>query len=118
MVFIDRERFTDAHRFHTKAITPVVAPLMIAELLTSCVLAVAPLPHVPSWNFALGLALTVLIWFSTFFVQVPVHSSLAGGFDESLIRRLVRTNLIRTAAWSARTLICASALWLLLSVRL
>ncbi|MCO6510221.1 MAG: hypothetical protein J5I65_05450 [Aridibacter famidurans] len=118
MVFYDRKRFTEAHRFHTKAITPVVAPLMIAELLTSSVLAITPFPQTLSWLFAAGLALTAITWVSTFLLQAPIHSQLARGFDDSLVRRLVRTNIVRTAAWSAHALICAVALSTLISARL
>lgn len=118
MIYFDRDSFRDAHRFHTRAITPVVAPLMIAELLTSVVLVIAPIPPLPFWVFAAGLAFTAVTWLSTFFIQVPIHSQLGESFDGSLIGRLVRTNLVRTAAWSGHSLICGASLWVLLSERL
>ena len=35
-------------------------------------------------------------------VQVPLHRRLQGGFDAAAHRRLVRTNWLRTAAWTLR----------------
>ncbi|QVL30370.1 hypothetical protein KIH39_16095 [Telmatocola sphagniphila] len=49
-----------------------------------------------------GLGLLVVIWASTFLLQVPCHERLANGFDPEVHRRLVRTNWIRTIAWSLR----------------
>lgn len=48
------------------------------------------------------LALVVIIWCSTFALQVPCHNRLAGGFDTRIHRRLVRGNWLRTIAWSLR----------------
>ena len=49
-----------------------------------------------------GLALLAVIWLSTALVQVPLHRRLQGGFDAAAHRRLVRTNWLRTAAWTLR----------------
>jgi microsomal dipeptidase-like Zn-dependent dipeptidase len=36
---------------------------------------------------------------------VPIHDHLTNGYDESAIRRLVRTNWLRTIGWSVRALL-------------
>ena len=59
---------------------------------------------------SVGAGLLALVWGSTFFIQVPLHERLARGFDPELARRLVRSNWVRTAAWSARGLL--AILWL------
>jgi len=46
--------------------------------------------------------LIAFIWASTFLLQVPAHSQLGSGFDEETWRMLVRSNWLRTVAWSAR----------------
>ena len=33
--------------------------------------------------------------------SVPLHTRLAGGYDDAVARRLVATNWLRTAAWNA-----------------
>lgn len=87
---------------HTTRTTWVVAPLMLAELVTAILLvALAPTP-IPRWMAIAGLALVAAIWLSTWRLQVPAHQRLARG-DASRIAPLVRGNWIRTAAWSARS---------------
>lgn len=85
----------------------VVAPLMLIELGTAIgMIAIGNTwPHAASlW---IGLGLLLLIWGSTFFIQVPLHTQLGAGSDEAAIRRLVRSNWIRTIAWTLRMgLIC------------
>ena len=56
----------------------------------------------PAWSVVLGAALVGVIWASTAFVQVPLHSALGGAFDGDAHGKLVATNWVRTAAWTAR----------------
>ncbi len=46
--------------------------------------------------------LVFIVWLSTFVLQVPIHNQLKTGKENMLIRRLVATNWIRTAAWSLK----------------
>ncbi|MGI9470789.1 MAG: hypothetical protein ACR2NZ_04615, partial [Rubripirellula sp.] len=62
----------------------------------------APPSVFPRWAAITGLVLIVLIWLSTAFLQVPCHQQLSNGFDEAAYRRLVSSNWIRTALWTAR----------------
>ena len=88
---------------HQSRITLVVGPAMVAELVTAVWLVLRPPADVPMWALVLGAALVGLIWVSTAFVQVPMHATLSAGFSGDAHARLVGTNWIRTAAWSART---------------
>jgi hypothetical protein len=80
---------------------------MLVELTTAVALVLwrpaAPLVWI-------GLALVVAIWLLTTFLQMPAHRRLLAGFDAGVHRSLVRSNWLRTAAWTARA---AVALWLL-----
>lgn len=98
--FVHPDRFVAFERFHTRAITWIVGPAMLLELLTAIGLW-GLLP--PLWA-ALNLASVLAIWTSTALLSVPCHTALAKGFDESLIDRLVRTNWPRTVLWSLRML--------------
>jgi hypothetical protein len=80
----------------------VVAPMMIIELITSILIIFYPPPNINSKLIWLGLILTLIIWFSTFFLQVPMHEKLAQGFDPEAHQSLVNSNWIRTIAWSLR----------------
>jgi hypothetical protein len=94
--------FIAYEREHCTRITWVVAPLMFLELTSNLALA-----YLSGWdpNVCGRLGLVFIIWFSTAFIQVPLHRRLGAGYDASAIRSLVRTNWIRTAAWSARATI-------------
>jgi hypothetical protein len=43
-------------------------------------------------------------------LQVPLHTRLARGFDPAAHRQLVRTNWLRTLAWTLRALLLLPAL--------
>jgi hypothetical protein len=77
-------------------------PLMLIELTTSTALYIN---NMSSIVFALNLLIVGLIWCSTFFVQVPIHSILSEKKDKNLIEKLVNTNWIRTFLWSIRMLL-------------
>ena len=100
------------HNLHTSRITPVVAPVMIVELLTAVYLVFAPDDAVDYRYFWSGLALVLMIWASTFFLQVPLHERLAASFDADAQKKLVLTNWIRTVAWTLRGALVLWMTWL------
>ena len=88
---------------HAQRISVVVVPAMLVELGCALLLALDRRPEVgPRWMGGVGLALLLVIWGSTFLVQVPLHAALRSGFDAELHRQLVATNWVRTLAWTAR----------------
>lgn len=90
---------------HCRRISFVVLPLMVGEL----VLAVAHfMLSGGSWQATVGLSLLAIIWLSTFLIQVPLHRTLASGYHAAAHRALVRSNWVRTVAWSMRALLVAS----------
>ena len=108
--FVSPERFGDFHAFHTRAISLIVIPVMLLELSSATLSllgqfgsGVAPRPL----ELAAFTAL-LLVWLSTFALQVPLHGRLAAGPDPALIERLVGTNWIRTVLWSLRALLLLS----------
>ncbi len=94
--------FTDYERQHTRLTGYVVGPPMLTEGITTLLVFFAPGPDLgrllPTIS---GLLLAVALG-STILLQVPLHGSLSERFDAEEARRLVTTNWIRTAAWSAR----------------
>jgi hypothetical protein len=100
--YVNTESFQKYHAAHTFWITPVVAPTMIIELITSILIIFYPPQSIDLKLFYAGLILTLLVWASTFFIQIPLHNKLANSFDGDAHRLLVKTNWIRTIAWSLR----------------
>lgn len=97
--------FAAYHARYSRRITALVGILMPLELVTGLALFLIPLPGVPLLTVWLGFLLILLIWASTALLQVPQHTILARGYDALAHRRLVRTNWIRTAAWTLRGLL-------------
>ncbi|MEM9862970.1 MAG: hypothetical protein AAF938_15350 [Myxococcota bacterium] len=86
---------------HVTRITWIVMPLMLAELVSAGLLVLRePSP----WALS-GAALVGVIWLSTALLQVPLHGALQSGFDADVHTRLVRSNWVRTFAWSLRFLL-------------
>ena len=108
------DSYTAYHNLHTSRITPVVAPVMIVELLTAIYFAFAMFDKIDRSYFLFGLILVLIIWASTFFVQVPLHEKLSKGFDADMHQRLVWTNWIRTAAWTLRGTLVLWIAWLVI----
>ena len=101
------EAFPAYEREHMRRIGAIVGPAMIIELITAAWIAADPPAGIGAEVAWAGAALVAVNWASTALVQGPTHVRLAEGFDARRIRFLVRSNWVRTIAWSARGLIAA-----------
>jgi hypothetical protein len=90
--------FAEYERHHARRTGWVVAMPMLLELGTA-IATVWCIGDVLAWC---GLGLLAVVWTSTGLWQVPAHRRLESGFDAVTHRRLMRTNWVRTVAWSAR----------------
>ena len=97
--------FVSYERLHSKLTTWVVAPLMLVELASAIYFVFLPVASMERTETFIGLLLVVLIWISTFGLQVPQHNVLGKGFQQHAHSRLVATNWIRTSAWTARSIL-------------
>lgn len=95
---------------HMQRITWIVGPVMLVELATAVLLVAGYGPAVPPPQAWAGLGLLALIWASTGLLQAPLHTLLTDGFDARWHAWLVRSNWVRTLAWTLRGLL---ALWML-----
>ena len=102
--------FTAYEGGHVSRIGLVVAPIMLIELGSGILLLASGEAFARRPLFFVGIILLAVIWLSTFLVQVPLHDTLAAGFDAESHESLVRTNWIRTLGWSARGVLL---LWIL-----
>ena len=114
--YVGHSEFAAYERHHRAFIKWLVAPLMLLEGVTAVFLFLFPAAAVSDWQLWNGIALLSLIWFSTAFVQVPCHNILSKAFDPAVHQRLVRTNWLRTIAWSLRGGLVLSMFWSALSM--
>jgi len=97
---VDFSKYESSHRIRTSF---VVVPLMLVEGVSSVALLVWPPGGFAALWLWILVALLVVIWLSTFLIQVPLHNRLSNGFRDELIRKLVRSNWVRTAGWTLRS---------------
>lgn len=100
---LERENYTKYQQRHMYLISFLVIPMMLMELITSVLLVLQPSDF--RIEFIIGLILVLLIWSSTFFVQMPIHQKLLQGYDRAAIQKLISTNWIRTILWTAKSVL-------------
>ena len=97
------ENFPYYSQLHSKYSGYVVTVPMLIEFVTSAMLLVWYPSNISFYYFVAGYILVLIIWLSTFLLQVPAHGLLSKGYSPEIIDYLVKTNWIRTIAWSLRT---------------
>lgn len=105
--YVDESRFVDFEKFHSDRISYIVVPAMIIELVVACLLVYLYPSPLLKWS----LSFVILIWFSTFFLSVPLHQILGEKHDFKVITRLIFTNWPRTTLWSAKTILAFVLVW-------
>ena len=78
---------------------------MILEAACAIGLLLLPSSSVSFYWALMGFVLLVSIWVSTALFQVPAHHALLDGFDRLAHRSLVRSNWVRTIAWTSRSVV-------------
>ena len=89
------------HEQYVEKISFIVMPLMALELI------IATLLVYMSNSIIINLIFCnlMLIFLSTYFIQVPIHEKIKTDPNEKLLLRLVRTNWIRTLLWMVKCIL-------------
>ncbi|MEK0446714.1 MAG: hypothetical protein RLZZ399_2035 [Verrucomicrobiota bacterium] len=99
---IDPAQFQKWHEAYTGKIAKIVAPLIFLQAIGVAIRRGYLSETTPLW--IAECALTVAAWMVTAMVSVPLHRSLQKARSEKAIQLLVRTNWVRTIAWSGTAL--------------
>ena len=95
------ENFSVYHMSYVNKISTIAAPLMIIELFLSLLFIILLQSY-----FAISIFLImILIFLSTFFIQVPIHEKLKNNFNVYLCNKLINTNWIRVFLWLSKCII-------------
>ena len=101
--FTDREKYVSFQIFHMRSISFIVVPVMILEFLSGLLLV---LYHSNQESLLrISFILLLIIWLVTALFFAQIHQKLSKGYDETLVRKLVSFNWIRTLLWTIRTII-------------
>ena len=87
---------------HMDLISWLVIPGMLIEL-GSLLLLFQQLEF--SFRWIIVLLCLLVIWLSTFLLQVPYHQQLLQNPQEKIITKLVQSNWIRTFFWTLKTIL-------------
>ncbi len=94
---IDKSLFTAWHRSYVRYISFFVIPLMLIQA------GGAALRVIAGWSVLTGVYAGTITaaWIVTFAISAPCHQRLQRmGRDTATIDRLIRTNWVRTIAWT------------------
>jgi hypothetical protein len=107
---VEAAGFAAAMADHGRRISGVVVvPWALQGVTTAWLLAGPPagVPVVLVWSAGVLAALPVAV---TLAASVPAHRTLGSGFDPSAHARLLATNWLRTAAWTAHAVVAVAIL--------
>jgi len=100
MAMVGDDRFVAYESAHAPRMAAVVMLPWTLQGLTTAWLLLARPAGVPTWSIAVAAVTAVLSVAVTVVWSVPAHARLGAGFDATIHHRLVRTNWIRTWAWT------------------
>jgi hypothetical protein len=105
MALVGSDRFVAYEAAHAPRMAGVVLLPWAAQGISTAWLVVArPAGVAPGLIVAAALAAATTVVVTAVF-SLPAHRRLADGFDAAVHTRLVRTNWLRTAAWSTHAVI-------------
>ena len=96
---INSADFVHFHRRHSRNISFIVMPVMLAEVVSGGLLILSISNRT---LFVANFFGILLLWICTFFFSVPLHNRLSQGSHVPTIQRLVLTNWPRTIIWTVR----------------
>ena len=109
---VGRDAFAGYEIEHNRRFGLLVGPGIAIVVLTTLAQLVSRPVSTPLAAVIGEAVLLVVIIVSTVLYQAPQHARLSSGFDPAAYRTLVRSNWVRTVAWSLLGLLDLWLLWL------
>ena len=108
---VGRDAFTAYETEHNRRFGLLVGPGIVLVAVTSVIQLVTLPMSTPLVAAIAEILLLVVIIVSTVLYQAPQHARLSSGFDAAVYRTLVRSNWVRTGAWSALGVLDLWLIW-------
>lgn len=102
---VGEDTFKDYHKGHIQKTSLAIAAPMVLEFFSAMYLLFRYNQYRNNTSFLVATALLGLIWAVTFLISVPKHNILSTGQNDLVISILVKTNWIRTIAWTIRAIL-------------
>lgn len=113
---IPQEIFSNYETRNVFLTTVVVGLPMLTELITAWLLIWKRTPLISRKVLWINFVVLVIIWLTSFSMQVPIHIQLMQAFDPAAHHYLVYSNWIRTILWSIRAILLSFILYRLLNI--
>jgi hypothetical protein len=108
---VDPEQFLRYVQLHRRLTSIVVVAPMVLQIVTALYVAVGS-SREDARLLWVNFGLVLIIWMATAACSIPSHNRLClGGFDAATIDWLVKTNWVRTIAWSICSVILMAVLF-------
>ena len=101
--YIDKKNYMKFQNFHMNRISFIVIPAMTVELFSGLLIIYLGLKN--DILFMISIIFLISIWLSTALLFTRIHQKLTEGYEFLLIKKLVKTNWMRTILWSLRLII-------------
>jgi hypothetical protein len=101
LALIDRESFPRYETAHNRRFAIVLGPGLLIAVATTVALYFLRSPIVSWWAPITQTVLLLVVIATTARYGAPAHTRLAQGFEPAVHVRLVRSNWVRVAAWTA-----------------
>jgi uncharacterized membrane protein len=108
---VGTDAFPSYETDHNRLFFLVAGPGIVMTLVTGVLLLFVRPAQIPLAAAIAGLLLFAVIAVSTALFQAPQHAILSDGFDRNAYEFLLKTNWIRTAAWSVYGLLGLWMVW-------
>jgi hypothetical protein len=108
---VGRDAFATYETEHNRRFGLLVGPGVVLVALTAITQLVARPASTPLPSVVAEIVLVLLIISSTVLYQAPQHARLSSGFNPVAYQTLLRTNWIRTVAWSALGVLDLWLIW-------
>lgn len=108
-----KEGFVEYERAHIRRTAFLIAPLMLIDVITAIILVGLTETGILTKLAFANLIFLVLIWLSTFLLQVEQHQKLCIRFSKEILRNLLVSNWVRTFLWTGKGLVLAAIVYLL-----
>ena len=95
-----RSDIKNLHNSYVNKISKIVIPSMFLELLIALYLV-----YNGTYLSYINFGLLIIIYISTFFIQVPIHDNIKYNANMSLFKKLIFSNWIRTFCWLFKSVV-------------
>lgn len=115
LTVLNREQFSMYNQMHFKPTTFLTFPFMLLELISGTWLLIDQPPTIIVPHLAINLVFIIIIWLTTMFFQVPLHFRVSKYPTKKALKKLIKTNWVRTILWTIKLFILVYTFVILIS---